>query len=231
MENIYLIGIILFFASFIQGIAGFGSAITAIALLTFFVPISFASPMMILSGLIMNSYIIYRLREAFDFRKFYPIFLGSLGGVPVGVFILVNIDESISLNILAAFIFVYSLYSLLIKKPYRLKSSRWGYFFGFISGCFGGAYSTNGPPLVVYTSMQNWDKDDIVITLQVYFLISAIVILIMQSLNGLITVDLLKIWSICIPFQLGGVILGNFFYFKINQKIFKVIIFSILLII
>jgi len=229
MEHYILIIMIFFISAFTQGMVGFGSALVAIPLLLFLMPVSKASPMVVANGIIMTTYIIIKLRKSFDLKKITPLILGTLIGIPAGVFLLVTLNEKIVLGILAFFMISYSLFSL-FGNPEKIRlSKKWGYPFGFIAGALGGAYGTNGPPVVLYSSMRDWNKDEMVVTMQVYFILSSIYILSLQGINGLISLDFFIYWVKFIPALLCGVILGSFVYSKINQNLFKKIIYCSLI--
>ena len=84
---------------------------------------------------------------------------------------------------------------------------------------------------MVYRSLQSWDKDDIIVTLQSFFLVSGIIIVVSHAVNGLITREVVYQWMILIPFILIGVIVGSHLYSRIDQKTFRKIIYSLLIIV
>ena len=45
--------------------------------------------------------------------------------------------------------------------------------FGFFAGILGGAYNTNGPPVVIYGSLRKWSPATFRATLQGYFFMAA----------------------------------------------------------
>lgn len=220
---------ILFLASTVQGLAGFGSALISVPILTFFFPLSFVTPFVILNSFVLNCIILWRNCSGFRVSNLAPLVVGTLLGVPVGVWGLVYLDESLVKKILAVIIFLYGVYSLLEKYPKIQLSRRWGYVFGFFSGCFGGAFNFNGPPVVVYASMTNWSKDEIITTMQSFFIVSGIILLSAHGLNGSFTKDLLSYWVMAAPAVLLGVFLGTWAYRKVDQILFRKIIYLLLI--
>ncbi|MBC8412764.1 sulfite exporter TauE/SafE family protein, partial [bacterium] len=58
--------------------AGFGSSIVAMPLLTMLIDLKSAVALCILNGLIITSYLCIQLRPHLDKRKILPLFIGSL---------------------------------------------------------------------------------------------------------------------------------------------------------
>jgi uncharacterized membrane protein YfcA len=69
-----------------------------------------------------------------------------------------------------------------------------------------------------------------VITLQVFFILSSIYILSLKSINGQVSIHFFKNWVKYVPVLLSGVIIGSLIYNKINQDLFKKIIYCALII-
>jgi len=228
MEKIIGVALTIFFASFIHGLAGFGGALIAVSLLTLFLPLRVVTPLIILGGLVITLYIVLRLRKHFDFFKMVPLLLGSVIGSPLGVFLLVAVDETIAKTVLGVLLFIYALYSLIVKIPEGTILPRWGYFFGFISGALGGAYGTGGPPAVIYASMQQWKKEEILITLQSYFLILGVIVAGLHLANGLIDSEVLTYWFVLLPVQFLGVFAGLHLNARVNRDTFRKIVYLLL---
>ncbi len=229
MEKIIGVAITIFLASFIHGLAGFGGALIAVSLLTLFLPLRVVTPLIILGGLVITLYIVLRLRRHFDFRKMVPLLLGSVVGAPLGVFLLVAVNETVAKMVLGVLLFIYALYSLIVKIAEGTLLPRWGYLFGFISGALGGAYGTGGPPAVIYASMQPWEKEEILVTLQSYFLILSVIIVVLHAVNGLIVGEVLTYWIVLLPVQLLGAFAGMQINARVKRDTFRKIVCLLLL--
>ena len=226
-----LLAAIIFLSSGVQGLSGFGFALVSMSLLPHFFPITFVTPLVALISALVTFYVFLTLRSHFDIRKLSPLLIGSLFGVPLGVFGLVHLNELLIIRVFALFLFLYALYSLVGREPSFSLSRRWGYLFGFVSGCLGGAYNTSGPPAIIYTSLQDWNKNEATITLQSYFIVTACLIIFMNSINGLVTVEVLTCAGVIVPFALLGVVVGSYFFSRIRQETFKRIVFTLLLLV
>ena len=109
----------------------------------------------------------------------------------------------------------------------NLKDS-WAYLFGFLAGCFGGALSAVGPPIVIYASLQPWDKDKIKAMLQGFFLLSGLLIVVFHAFIGITTEIVLVYYGISLPIILIGVYLGTRLYGRIEEPLYRKIILTVI---
>lgn len=229
MELYLVLFITIFTSALIQGMTGFGSALVAMAVLPLFLPIKTITPLVLLVGLLLNIIIFLRFHQHFDMKKLFPILIGAAAGVPVGVYGLKMIDERTIKMVLGAVLFLYGGFALTGKKLTGTHSGKWGYAFGFLSGCLGGAINTSGPPVVIHASLQRWDQREVITTLQSFFIVSGIYTLIMHSLHGLFTLTVLRYWILLVPAQVAGVFLGIFLHSRINEELFRKIVYMLLI--
>ena len=115
----------------------------------------------------------------------------------------------------------YSFYGLVIKPHRKAMKKYWAYLFVFLAGCLGGAFSASGPPVIVYTSLQPWNKDQIKVTLQGYFFASGIIVIFFQAFSGLMTDMVLKYFLISLAPLMIGTYVGHFFYGRIQEETYR----------
>ena len=119
-------------------------------------------------------------------------------------------------------IILYSLYSLLSKRKFQLKTeSKWWLFIcGFLSGVFGGAYGINGPPLIIYGNMRNWSPQHFRATLQAYFLPASTIGMIGYWYKGLWNSTVTYYFLISLPVIIPTIFLGRFLNRKLKDTAF-----------
>jgi len=166
MQTYILICLIVFFAGFTQGLSGFGSILLSLPLLAIFLDIKIVIPLVAIYGVSITIILLVQLWKYLDWQKIFPLFLGALPGIPIGVYFLKKLDKGMIQWILGIMLISYSLYSLFFRSTNKGIREGWAYLFGFFSGCLGGALSASGPAVIVYTSLQAWSKDKIKVTLQ-----------------------------------------------------------------
>ena len=95
------------------------------------------------------------------------------------------------------------------------KTTRNAGIAGVVSGLCGGLFSVNGPPMVLYFISVIEEKKTYLATLQAYFIINNIYLLIIRSASGLMPEGI----GLSALFGLGGLLIGSFIGGKIFNKI------------
>ena len=228
MQTHLLICLIVFFAGFTQGLSGFGSVLLSLPLLAIFIDIKTVIPLVTLIGFSITSILLFKMRKHLEWKKITPLFLGALPGIPTGVFFLKTLDKNIIQWILGVILFTYAVYSLLFRPQGRGIREGWAYVMGFFAGCLGGALSAAGPPVIIYTSSQDWGKNKIKVTLQGFFVVSGGTVAFFHAVNGLTTLTVLSYLLVSMPLLILGTFVGSFFYGKINENTYKRIVLVLL---
>jgi len=199
---------IFFTAGFIQGLTGFGSALVAIPLLTIFFDIKTAIPLTLLNGFIIITFLFVRLQSHINRKRVTSLCISSIPGLIIGVILLKTAPSKEISVALGLLIIVYSLYCLLFKPTRKKLKKRWTYIAGFSTGLTAGAFSAGGPPVIIYSTLSDWDKNEIKGTLTTFFLFNSLLIIPMYCLGGLITWPIVKYWLYSGPAVLLGTLLG-----------------------
>ncbi len=223
-STVILIGVILLLASFAQGLTGFGFALISIPLLSLLIDVKHAVPLGALCGLVINIYLAVELNEHIKYLELKNLILGAVIGIPIGVIFLTQANTDLIKDILGVVILVFVLFSITNVFKRSGLNRRWGYLFGFLSGIFGGAFNTNGPPILVYFYLQGWDKNKQKASITGFFIITTIIIVSSHFISGLTTVGVLKDFIIYLPFILIGLIAGSRLFKKVSTEIFQKII-------
>lgn len=229
MESYLIIAAIIFGGSLVQGLAGFGFALVAMPLLALMLPMKELVPLVALSGTFLTLVLFLYLRKSFSLKKILPLLAGAVVGIPAGVFLLTRVDEKFIKLLLAGILLIYSLLSLSGRLRPRDLSHRWGYLAGFFSGLLGGAINSNGPPVIVYSSLQKWSPDEVKVTLQSFFMASGIMIVTSHGISGIITMKVIRLWGMAIPVILAGIYVGMEFYSRIDRDLFRKTVLVLLL--
>ena len=230
MITLFLISFIFFLAGIIQGMTGFGSALIAMPLLSLFIDVKTAVPLCILQSVLMTSYLSFTLKDHMEKKKIVPLLIGSLPGIYCGATLLKNVESDVIKLLLGSLIVVYSVYSLFLKpKPKNLHKA-WAYIAGFGTGFIGSAFSTGGPPAIIYTTLTGWSKDYIKATLTGFFLTSAIITAAVHAASGLTTALVLKYFFTSSAFVLIGVYAGTQLYKRVSSEGYIKVILILLVI-
>ncbi len=219
--NIELIICIISIASMIRSMAGFGDALFAMPLLLLILPSNIAIPLFALCGGMTGLILVIVKRKKINLYSTKLLIMSSLIGIPIGVFFLKTFDDTVTKTIIGLLLIFFSIYITFSKNKIKLTSNISTYFFGIISGILGGAYNTNGPPIIIYGRLRGWNKQEYLATLQAYFLISSIFIIFSHGISGMITKQVLNIYFISIPFSLFSIAVGVQLNNKVPEKYFN----------
>lgn len=171
--TLWLVALIVFLAIFTQSLAGFGLAMVSMPLLAPVVGLSTAAPLVALVGLAAEVIILARYHAALDLQAVRRIALASVMGVPVGVWALSQVDETLVRRVLGVLVGGYAIYALLRPHLPALTHPRWADGLGFTAGVLGGAYNMPGPVVVVYGTCRRWPPAVFKSNLQGFFLLNS----------------------------------------------------------
>ena len=227
--DFFLAGLICLAAGFVQGLSGFGSALVAMPLLLLFMPARAAVPFCILMGLAITLQLGIGLKKHLDFKKIAPLFAGCLPGIACGTYLLKNVDNLFIKRGLGLILVTYSLFQLLAhSRPLKLKAC-WGVLAGFLTGIIGAAFSAGGPPTIVYTSLNKWDKDTMKATLTGFFFLTGLIIAAAHAITGITSSLVVKYFMTSIPFVIAGTFSGTLAYKHISHREYLKLIYLLLL--
>ncbi|MBI9073606.1 MAG: sulfite exporter TauE/SafE family protein [Melioribacteraceae bacterium] len=225
-----LIGIVIFTASFVQGFGGFGFALVSIPLLSLIVDIKYAIPLGALCGLFINFLLLFELKSHIRFFELKRLVISAVIGIPIGVVLLSQAPASILKSILAVFVILFVILSFTKILPQKSLNKNWGYLFGLLSGLFGGAFNTNGPPVLVYFYLQGWDKNKQKASLTGFFTFTSVTIVLSHIAFGISTIQIAIDFLYMIPSILAGNYIGTHLFKKISTKNYNRLILISLLI-
>jgi uncharacterized membrane protein YfcA len=225
--NVFLC-LIALFAGFTQGLSGFGSVLVALPVLTYLLDLKTAVPLASTWGMTINIILLVQLRPHLSRKRILPLAVAALPGIPLGVYILKTVPVWELEMALGVLLVVFSLYFIWSGGKTRHLSKGWAYAAGFGSGVLGGSLAMSGPPVIIYTALQPWPKDEIKSTLTGFFFLSGLVILAAQAASSLFTSGVLT-WSlISIPFVIVGVAVGTWCYDRLDTVRYRqMIVFMI----
>lgn len=215
-SEFYLIIGIVMAAGFVQGLSGFGSAIIAIPLLSFFLDIKTCVPLVTMLGIIIGLINTRELIQHNQYRRLKPLVVSALVGIPIGVIFIASMRESIVLFILSILLISYSLYTMRGLKI-RLFSHRYfAYISGFFSGWLGATLSISGPPIIFYTAAQDWPVKEKKSLLATYFLLVSILTAIGFYISGMLNDRVMILFGYSVIPLIVGTYLGIMAFNKIN---------------
>ncbi|MBU8892101.1 MAG: sulfite exporter TauE/SafE family protein [Bacteroidales bacterium] len=207
--------LIIFISTLTRSTFGFGDALIAMPLLVLFIDIKIATPLIALIAFFIAFSILIKNWKKVEFKSAWRLIVASLIGIPIGLWYLEDVNENIIKLILGIIILIFAIYNLVKPKLIQLKTEKFAWLFGFFAGILGGAYNTNGPPIVIYSSLKKWNPQNFRATLQGYFFTTGILLIISHGIAGNFTSEVLTYFAYCLPIVLIAVIIGA----RLNKKI------------
>jgi uncharacterized membrane protein YfcA len=220
-EIIICLFFIFFISTFVRSSLGFGDALVAMPLLTLVVGLKTATPTVALVASTISITILAKSWKIADLKATFRLVLSSFAGIPIGLVLLKGVNEDFMKTLLGAILILYGLYNLI--KPHLKKigaSLGLAFLFGFIAGVLGGAYNTNGPPIVIYGTLQRWAPNHFRATMQSYLLPTGFLILLGHGISGLWTIQVFKYYILSLPIVFLAIYVGGKAHKSMTQKHF-----------
>ena len=199
---------ILFLATAIHALLGFGTALVAMPLLTLVLGLPTAAPLVALAMLTTISALLWDTRASVDLSAAWQLLLAAAFGIPVGLWLVEAAPIYPVRAVLALVLIAFGGYQLARPALPALKSRAWVLPFVFAAGVLGGAYNNSAPPVVLYRALKRWPPELLRATVSGYFLPAALLICLGHALSGLWTLEVFKLYGLALPLVLLGIFLG-----------------------
>lgn len=223
--------VIIFIATVFRSAFGFGESLIAVPLLALWVQLDIAIPLSVLASITIAGIVVMQDWKKIHMRSAGGLILFTLMGIPIGLILLIYVDDHIVKGTLGAIIVLFSLYSLVGKQLKELKTNHLAWLFscGLLAGILGGAYGLNGPPLVVYGARRGWSAKHFRATLQGYFLIASTVGLIGYWIAGLLVPTVIRYYLLSLPVMIPAIFIGRAINHRLRgDTFFKYVYFALL---
>jgi uncharacterized membrane protein YfcA len=228
--NSFAVILVILLAIFTQSLTGFGTGLVSMALLPALVGIRVAAPLVALTAGTLELILVIRYRDAINVRSVWRLLSAAIVGIPLGIILLSNLDESIVLTFLGIVLVGYPLYALFNLQVPKLEGRPWSYVFGFVAGLLGGAYNTSGPPVIIYGDSRRWAPAEFKANLQGFFLLNDALVIASHALNGNLTPWVWENYLMTVPGIVLGMIAGLALSRFINPVTFRKIVLWLLIV-
>lgn len=198
-----------FIGGFVNGITGFGAAMAAMPFVLAGMDLKRAIPACSLMVLVVSLEQGWRYKGFADWPRVMPLVWGAVPGAFAGALALRFLPPDYLKTALGCFLVCYAFWGLFLEGVRPVTVSRaWGYAAGFLSTTFGTAFSFNGPPLAVYTTLSGWNKETSKAGLAVFFIITCVLMIASQVLAGMHSLATAAPMLGAVPCSLLGASLG-----------------------
>jgi len=230
MEQLVFFGMLIFFISAVlQGLTGFGFSILAVPLITLFISPKTAVPILILYSIIINLVVLYSSRKHIDLRKIWILLIAGIAGLPLGTHLLVILDGYVLKIFIGILIMIFGTLLLLGFRRKLVYEKISMLPIGLISGILSGSISTGGPPIIIFLSNKQLEKQTFRGNLALYFLTLNVFTIPLYFFNGLFTKQVMNYSLTFLPGLIAGVIIGSLLSHKVKENHFRKLTLIILI--
>lgn len=217
----------LFLAYFVRGMAGFGSGLIAVPLLSLVSPVTAVVPLVVSLDYVGSASQGIKNVDQIAWKEQLALVPFMLVGVGLGLYVLRAVPTEVLAHALGAFVIVYALYQLL---PFpALRGSRlFAVACGLLGGLLGTLFGSGGPFYVIYLQLRRLERTAFRATFAVNFLIDGGVRLAAFVLLGLFRWDTLVSTAGALPIVAAGLFLGGHVQTRFSQRTFVWLISSLL---
>ncbi|MDD9878368.1 MAG: sulfite exporter TauE/SafE family protein [Magnetovibrio sp.] len=228
--EIYILVLGAFLAAFVVGAAGFGDALVAAAVWLHVFEPTVAAPLIVMTGLTIHVIALARLYRELDFTYLAPFLgLGALG-VPLGTWLLAQIEAEPFRLAVGALLFLYGGGLLLIARPPVVKAGGKSLdaVAGGIGGVLGGLAGMSGAVPAVWCGLRGWPKEQARGVAQPYILAMHVLSLAAMAWAGLVTWETGERFLWGAPAILVGTVVGIALYRRLNEQLFRKLVLAML---
>ena len=231
LSQFLIILLIVLIASVIRGFNGFGFSATCISGFSFILPAIEIVPIILILEVFISIFMIPYIWSKIDWSFVLKLLIGIAIGSPIGLYLLKYLSpETTHLYVCLIIIF----FSILLTKGYsnkNINNDQAKIFTGIISGTLNGLTTLGGMPVALFLLVTNIQPAVIRGSLAALFFLTDIYAFILSFVGGI--VDMTTIYRtipliIVLPL---GVFIGNKFFIKSKEQLYRKVVFYFLIII
>ena len=220
--------IVVLLAYVVRGLAGFGSGLIAVPLLSMVAPVPTVVPVLASLDYVGSAAQSVHNVGRVAWREILTLLPFSLVGVVLGIVFLRSAPTAVLSRSLGAFVVVYAIYRLLPTPPF--PNSR---FAAIVCGLFGGLigtlFGTGGPFYAIYFTVRGLDKSAFRATFSANFLIDGGLRIAAYALAGFFGWQMLQWFVVGLPVMAVGIYIGGRLHVGLSQRDFVRLVSVILL--
>jgi len=232
MNDLIIISSILLLSGGVMGLTGFGFGMLAVPLLSSMMSPKSAIPLSVLFSWTTNTILLIRYRKSIEKKLVGKLSLGIIIGIPIGIFFLKSLDDTLLRILLGLFTIFYVLNEFFNFLHDRIDiPNKYSFPAGVLSGCLSGGFGFGALPVLIFISAKVFEKEKFKGTLHYVWLITLSFMIIFLSLFGLLDLQLISKSFVFLPFVLIGILLGNWAFGRISQAHLRKLILGCMLVV
>ena len=221
-----------FFAAFVKGTTGLGFSTACLPILAMTIGLKATLPLLIIPSLASNVVV---MRDAGHFnetvRRFWPLFLGAVPGLVVGLWLLTWVDQAHAGAVLGLVLIGYGAFTLAnphLRLPQRLVRPL-AVPTGLLTGTVNGLTGSQVMPVLPYLLSLGLDQNRFVQAINCSFTFSSLIMAVGLSRIGLMTVETAVVSAFGLIAVVVGVKLGGRLRRRLSPDQFRRIVLRLLI--
>ena len=218
---------------FVNGLTGFGTALTAVPIWIHVLSPPVAAALGAAAGVMGQAQTIHLIWHAIDWRRIAPFVLAGLAGVPIGTWALPLVPQGAFKLGVGIVLVVYCGFHLVSHRLAATGLAAAGGRFadiaiGFGGGIMSGLAGLSGPLPIMWATFKPWSRDEKRALFQVFntTILSATVV--SSAVAGLLPYAFWRALLICLPATFIGVRVGAWVYSRLDNRRFDRLVVSLL---
>jgi uncharacterized membrane protein YfcA len=213
--------IVIFIAGMTQSLTGFGFGLVAIPLLTIVISPKLAPPIVLVDGLVLNSYILTSAYVAVQPKRIGLLTLAGVLGVPIGTYVLAHFDVGslriyIGIATCVAAAFFLSGFRREVKNEQLISAP-----IGFVSGVMSGSINMAGPPVILFFANQNLPRMVFRANIIAYFVALQVVAIPLLIYYNILTAGAFTSSMVLLPSLIFGGYVGAKFSTRVDDGLVR----------
>ena len=231
LSEFLLILFIVFVASIIRGFNGFGFSATCISGFSFILPAIQIVPIILILEVFISIFMIPYIWNKIDWNFVFKLLIGIAIGSPIGLYLLKYLSpETTHLYVCLIIIF----FSILLMRGYinkKINNNQSKIFTGIISGTLNGLTTLGGMPVALFLLITSIQPAVIRGSLAALFFLTDIYAFILSYFGGIVNMTTIYRTLPLIVVLPAGAFIGNKFFIKSKEKLYRKVVFYFLIII
>jgi uncharacterized membrane protein YfcA len=218
---------VLFLAYFVRGMAGFGSGLIAVPLLTLMWPLPVVLPLIVALDYIGSAGQSIRNARHIAWREQLVLVPFMVVGVALGLYVLRVVPAAFLARVLGGFVLIYAVYQILPLPPLR-RSRIFAGVCGVLGGLMGTVFGTGGPFYVIYLNLRQLDKTAFRATFASNFLLDGGIRLVAYVAVGLLRAQTFVAVIAALPIVAAALFAGGMLQARFSPQTFRWLISALL---
>jgi uncharacterized protein len=216
----------------VNGLTGFGTALTVLGIWLYAIPPTVAATLVILCSVASQTQTLPMIWRTILWRRVLVFVIPGALGVPIGTYLLPHIDPRVFKIVIGTFLVAYTSYVLARRAENKIA---WGGgaadgIVGFAGGLLGGLAGLSGVLPAVWTDVRGLTKEARRAVVQTFNMAILSLALVSHAVSGFLTREVAVAAIVALPGTLGGAWVGAFIYRRLADRGYQRVIMVLLLI-